>query len=168
MIAAADGRQSHVTSHHRRHHHRTHVSSNSNYFTYLYHEIEESLWLHWEDCQSHEQFTTGEDHTLLPLLYRYGQVPPETTKFPQILPELSTKQGIPLQNGTGSKVLPTIIPPVKLVSFKIYTIILITFSIIRNNRRITENMALVAHTLLIYHPLVNIKVIPIYNKVNTH
>ena len=31
----ADGRQSHVNSHHRRHHHRTHVSSNSNYFTYL-------------------------------------------------------------------------------------------------------------------------------------
>ena len=45
----ADGRQSHVN--HRKHHHRTHVSNNSNYFTYIMpYTIEKSLWLLWEDC----------------------------------------------------------------------------------------------------------------------
>ena len=62
MIAApVDGRQSHVHSHHRRHHHhRTHVSDNSNYFTYLYCITEKSLRLLWEDCESHEHWPTGE------------------------------------------------------------------------------------------------------------
>lgn len=83
QIAAApiDGRQSNVPSHHRKHYH--HRAHRSHY--------------------GYSGRTVSHMGT--------AQVAPESTKLPHILPDISTKQGVTLQNGTNPKVLPTIIPP---------------------------------------------------------